>query len=78
MTKAQLRELARAAKTAPFRVKLVLALLVLYLASPLDLIPDFIPVLGQLDDVLIAGVVLRYVVKQIPEIQDLLPTRKKK
>jgi uncharacterized membrane protein YkvA (DUF1232 family) len=43
----------------PRRHKALLAGLVGYLASPLDLIPDFIPVIGQLDDVLIAAVVLR-------------------
>ena len=36
----------------PLRVKLALAGLAVYLASPWDLIPDFIPVLGQLDDTL--------------------------
>jgi uncharacterized membrane protein YkvA (DUF1232 family) len=45
----------------PRRHKALLAGLVGYLASPLDLIPDFIPVIGQLDDVLIAAVVLRTV-----------------
>ena len=45
----------------PRRHKVLLAGLVGYLASPLDLIPDFIPVIGQLDDVLIAAVVLRTV-----------------
>ncbi len=34
----------------PLRVKLALGGLAVYLASPWDLIPDFIPVLGQLDD----------------------------
>ena len=34
----------------PTRTKVALAGLAVYLASPWDLIPDFIPVLGQLDD----------------------------
>jgi len=45
----------------PRRHKALLAGLLGYLASPLDLIPDFIPVIGQLDDVLIAAAVLRTV-----------------
>ena len=43
----------------PRRQKALLAGLVGYLASPLDLIPDFIPVIGQLDDVLVAVLILR-------------------
>jgi uncharacterized membrane protein YkvA (DUF1232 family) len=47
----------------PQRAKWPLLLLVPYLASPLDLIPDFIPVIGQLDDAVLAALVLRRVVR---------------
>jgi uncharacterized membrane protein YkvA (DUF1232 family) len=43
--------------------KLALALLIAYLACPIDLIPDFLPVIGQLDDALIAGWTLRGLVR---------------
>lgn len=42
----------------PRSAKIVLAALAVYLASPFDLIPDFIPVLGLLDDVLLTAVVV--------------------
>ena len=41
------------------RHKVMLALLVAYLASPIDLVPDFIPVAGQLDDAILIWLVLR-------------------
>jgi uncharacterized membrane protein YkvA (DUF1232 family) len=43
----------------PRRRKLLLAGLVGYLALPFDLVPDFIPVAGQLDDVIVVACVLR-------------------
>ena len=43
----------------PRRRKLLLAALVAYLALPVDLVPDFVPVAGQLDDVLVVAFVLR-------------------
>ena len=48
----------------PRRAKLALALLLPYLASPIDFIPDFIPIAGQLDDVVLVAVALRYVLKR--------------
>jgi uncharacterized membrane protein YkvA (DUF1232 family) len=42
----------------PRAAKVALAAAMVYLASPIDLIPDFIPVLGYLDDVLLAAVLV--------------------
>lgn len=43
--------------------KLLLAALIGYLAMPIDLIPDFIPIAGQLDDVILVVLVLRAVLR---------------
>jgi uncharacterized membrane protein YkvA (DUF1232 family) len=50
----------------PRRRKLLLVALLVYLASPIDLVPDFIPVVGQLDDALLVGIVLRRTLKGCP------------
>ena len=47
----------------PRRHKLMLAGLVGYLAMPIDLIPDFIPVIGLLDDAFLAALALRTLVR---------------
>ncbi len=47
----------------PRRAKLALGALVPYLALPFDLVPDFIPVIGQLDDALLVAGALAYVVR---------------
>ena len=47
----------------PRQRKIVLLLLLGYLAMPFDLVPDFLPVVGQLDDVVIVVLVLRHVLR---------------
>jgi uncharacterized membrane protein YkvA (DUF1232 family) len=42
----------------PKRAKVALAAAVLYLVSPVDLIPDFIPVVGYLDDLIVAAILV--------------------
>jgi len=50
----------------PWQVKAALGGLALYLASPIDLIPDWVPAAGYLDDVLILGFVVSYVLSRVP------------
>ena len=48
----------------PRGVRLRLWLILAYLLFPIDLVPDFLPVIGYLDDVVIAGVALRSVIRR--------------
>jgi len=50
----------------PRRAKVVVALAGLWLVSPIDLLPEFLPVIGPLDDVLVVALVLRYAARQVP------------
>jgi uncharacterized membrane protein YkvA (DUF1232 family) len=47
----------------PRRQKLILAALIPYLVLPFDLVPDFIPIAGYLDDAVIVTLVLRHVLR---------------
>jgi len=51
----------------PWISKVFLGLAIAYLLLPFDLIPDFIPVLGQLDDVLIIPVLVTIALLAIPK-----------
>jgi uncharacterized membrane protein YkvA (DUF1232 family) len=50
-------------RRVPRRSKLLLVAVVPYLAMPFDLVPDFIPVAGYLDDAVIVAFVLRWVLR---------------
>ncbi|MBR2615159.1 MAG: DUF1232 domain-containing protein [Clostridia bacterium] len=53
-------------KRTPWYAKLLAAVVVVYALSPVDLIPDFIPVLGYLDDVILLPTLIALCVKCIP------------
>ena len=51
----------------PARSKASLFLLAGYLASPVDLIPDFLPAIGQVDDILVVVFALDQLLNRVPE-----------
>lgn len=51
---------------SPLLAKLLVVLLLSYLLSPIDLIPDFIPVIGLLDELLILSIGMYLLVKIVP------------
>jgi uncharacterized membrane protein YkvA (DUF1232 family) len=50
----------------PRRAKLVVGFAGLWVLSPIDLIPEFLPVIGPLDDVVVVALALRYAARQVP------------
>lgn len=58
--------LALKEKRTPWYAKIIAAAVVVYALSPIDLIPDFIPVLGYLDDLLILPALIAWCVRCIP------------
>jgi uncharacterized membrane protein YkvA (DUF1232 family) len=51
-------------RTLPRGIRVRLVLLLVYLASPIDLVPDFLPVIGYADDAIIVALVLRSVIRK--------------
>lgn len=60
-------QIALAEDLVPWYVKGLIILTLGYAFSPIDLIPDFIPVFGLLDDLIIVPILIYLVVKLIPE-----------
>jgi uncharacterized membrane protein YkvA (DUF1232 family) len=50
----------------PRRAKVAILLAGVWLLSPIDLLPEFLPIIGPLDDVLVAALALRYAARRVP------------
>ena len=54
-------------KNTPIIAKVFAGITVVYALSPIDLVPDFVPVLGYLDDVILLPVLVALTIKFIPK-----------
>ena len=50
----------------PRRARIAVLVAGLWVASPIDLVPEFLPVIGPLDDVVAVALLLRYAARQVP------------
>ncbi|HEU5157100.1 MAG TPA: DUF1232 domain-containing protein [Streptosporangiaceae bacterium] len=50
----------------PRRAKAAMVIAVLWVLSPIDLIPEFLPVIGPIDDVVVVALALRYAARRVP------------
>ena len=50
----------------PKRVKFAVTFAGLWVLSPIDLIPEFLPIIGPLDDIVVVALALRYAARRIP------------
>lgn len=61
---------------APAWLKVGTALIALYVLSPVDLIPDVLPVLGVVDDLIVVPLAIRWLLARLPrEIAEAAPAR---
>jgi len=56
----------RADPRVPRRAKVAVAFAGLWVLSPVDLIPEFLPIIGPLDDVIVVALAFRYAARQVP------------
>ena len=62
---------------APTWLKLGTGLIVLYVLSPIDILPDVIPVIGFVDDLVLVPLAIRFLLKRLPrEIAQAAATRR--
>jgi uncharacterized membrane protein YkvA (DUF1232 family) len=54
-------------KRTPWHAKVLVGLVLAYIVSPIDIIPDFIPVIGFLDEIILVPIALAIVFKLIPD-----------
>ena len=59
----------RRSDSVPRRAKVALLVAVVWVISPIDLLPEFLPVIGPLDDVVAVVLLLRYAARSIPRDQ---------
>jgi uncharacterized membrane protein YkvA (DUF1232 family) len=50
----------------PRRAKIAVMAALLWVLSPIDLIPEFLPVIGPLDDIIVVALLLRYAARSVP------------
>ena len=67
-TEIRVYRLALADKRTPRRGKFFIGLALVYIVSPLDLIPDWIPVIGLLDDLMVVPILLALARCSIPAV----------
>jgi uncharacterized membrane protein YkvA (DUF1232 family) len=58
----------RGSDAVPRRAKVALLIAILWVLSPIDLLPEFLPVIGPLDDVVAVVLLLRYAARSIPRV----------
>ena len=56
----------RADPRVPFKAKAAVVLAGLWVLSPIDLLPEFLPVIGPLDDVVVVALALRFAARRVP------------
>lgn len=63
------------APETPLHLKALMLLVPLYLISPIDLIPDFIPIVGWLDDAIVIPLLVSFIFKLLPQRAPARATR---
>ena len=63
------------APETPVWLKGVMLLIPAYVLSPIDLIPDFIPILGWVDDTVVVWLLVQFIVSRLPRTADIRSRR---